>query len=96
MTELVSTARQLYEESCELLRDKAHNLVTIFIEINCRIIREYSHFQFVCLQKLREDLENKLSLSLATMEQELRKCVFDEGGSCLVYLQHLPTEDQVK
>ncbi|XP_051164827.1 diacylglycerol kinase eta isoform X4 [Leptopilina boulardi] len=70
VTDLVSTARQLYEESCELLRDKAHNL------------------------KLREDLENKLSLSLATMEQELRKCIFDEGGTCLVYLQHLPPEDQ--
>lgn len=27
VTELVSSARQLYEESCELLRDKAHNLV---------------------------------------------------------------------
>jgi len=29
VTELVSSARQLYEESCELLRDKAHNLVCI-------------------------------------------------------------------
>jgi len=29
VTELVSSARQLYEESCELLRDKAHNLVSI-------------------------------------------------------------------
>lgn len=29
ITELVSSARQLYEESCELLRDKAHNLVNI-------------------------------------------------------------------
>lgn len=29
VTELVSSARQLYEESCELLRDKAHNLVGI-------------------------------------------------------------------
>lgn len=28
VTELVSSARQLYEESCELLRDKAHNLVS--------------------------------------------------------------------
>ena len=27
VTEVVSSARQLYEESCELLRDKAHNLV---------------------------------------------------------------------
>ncbi|XP_011164815.1 diacylglycerol kinase eta isoform X7 [Solenopsis invicta] len=68
VTELVSSARQLYEESCELLRDKAHNL------------------------KLREDLENKLSLSLASMEQELRKCTFDEGGTGLVYLQNIPDE----
>ncbi|XP_071577099.1 diacylglycerol kinase eta isoform X4 [Temnothorax nylanderi] len=70
VTELVSSARQLYEESCELLRDKAHNL------------------------KLREDLENKLSLSLASMEQELRKCTFDEGGTGLVYLQNIPMDDQ--
>ncbi|XP_025074284.1 LOW QUALITY PROTEIN: diacylglycerol kinase eta [Pogonomyrmex barbatus] len=70
VTELVSSARQLYEESCELLRDKAHNL------------------------KLREDLENKLSLSLASMEQELRKCTFDEGGTGLVYLQNIPIDEQ--
>ncbi|XP_012523249.1 diacylglycerol kinase eta isoform X3 [Monomorium pharaonis] len=70
VTELVSSARQLYEDSCELLRDKAHNL------------------------KLREDLENKLSLSLACMEQELRKCTFDEGGTGLVYLQNISTDEQ--
>ncbi|XP_018344813.1 PREDICTED: diacylglycerol kinase eta isoform X3 [Trachymyrmex septentrionalis] len=70
ITELVSSARQLYEESCELLRDKAHNL------------------------KLREDLENKLSVSLAQMEQQLRKCTFDEGGTGLVYLQNIPADDQ--
>ncbi|XP_011501604.1 PREDICTED: diacylglycerol kinase eta [Ceratosolen solmsi marchali] len=70
VTEVVSSARQLYEESCELLRDKAHNL------------------------KLREDLENKLSISLATMEQELRKCVFDERGCGLVYLHNIPVDEQ--
>ncbi|XP_031830705.1 diacylglycerol kinase eta isoform X3 [Nomia melanderi] len=70
VTELVSSARQLYEDSCELLRDKAHNL------------------------RLREDLENKLSFSLANMEQELKKCTFDEGGTGLVYLQSLPSDDQ--
>ncbi|XP_012278503.1 diacylglycerol kinase eta isoform X2 [Orussus abietinus] len=70
VTELVSCSRQLYEESCELLRDKGHNL------------------------RLREDLESKLSLSLAAMEQELRKCVFDEGGNGLVYLQSASTDDQ--
>ncbi|XP_017756456.1 PREDICTED: diacylglycerol kinase eta [Eufriesea mexicana] len=70
VTELVSSARQLYEDSCELLRDKAHNL------------------------RLREDLESKLSFSLATMEQELKKFTFDEGGTGLVYLQNLPSDDQ--
>lgn len=70
VTELVSSARQLYEDSCELLRDKAHNL------------------------RLREDLESKLSASLAGMEQELRKCVFDESGTGLVYLHHLQPDDQ--
>ncbi|KOX68067.1 Diacylglycerol kinase eta [Melipona quadrifasciata] len=70
VTELVSSARQLYEDSCELLRDKAHNL------------------------KLREDLENKLSFSLASMEQELKKFTFDEGGTGLVYLQNLPSDEQ--
>lgn len=33
VTELVSSARQLYEESCELLRDKAHNLVDIILNV---------------------------------------------------------------
>ncbi|KAF3430010.1 hypothetical protein E2986_08158 [Frieseomelitta varia] len=70
VTELVSSARQLYEDSCELLRDKAHNL------------------------KLREDLESKLSFSLASMEQELKKFTFDEGGTGLVYLQNLPSDEQ--
>ncbi|XP_044008707.1 diacylglycerol kinase eta isoform X3 [Aphidius gifuensis] len=70
VTEVVTNARQLYEESCELLRDKAHNL------------------------RLREDLENKLSQSLAQMEQELRKCIFDESGTGMVYLQNIPSEDQ--
>jgi len=37
VTELVSSARQLYEESCELLRDKAHNLVNMTIIIICII-----------------------------------------------------------
>ncbi|XP_015431327.1 PREDICTED: diacylglycerol kinase eta [Dufourea novaeangliae] len=70
VTELVSSARQLYEDSCELLRDKAHNL------------------------RLREDLENKLSFSLANMEQELKKCTFDEAATGLVYLQSLPSDEQ--
>lgn len=53
-------------------------------------------FCFSAVQKLREDLENKLSMSLATMEQELRKCVFDERGSGLVYLQNTPADEQVR
>ena len=48
------------------------------------------------LQKLREDLESKLSISLASMEQELRKCVFDERGTGLVYLQNVPVDEQVR
>ncbi|XP_044581503.1 diacylglycerol kinase eta isoform X4 [Cotesia glomerata] len=73
VTELVSSARQLYEESCELLRDSGQNL------------------------QLRSDLENKLSVSLAAMEQELKKCVFDEAGTGLVYLQNIiPSEDQFR
>lgn len=29
------------------------------------------------------------------MEQELKKCTFDEGGTRLVYLQNLPSDEQV-
>lgn len=29
------------------------------------------------------------------MEQELRKCIFDESGTGMVYLQNIPSEDQV-
>lgn len=47
------------------------------------------------MQKLREDLENKLSSSLATMEQELRKCIFDERGSGLVYFQCIQEEQVI-
>ena len=65
---MVTSARQLYEESCELLRDKAHSL------------------------RLRENLANKLSDSLAAMEQELRKCIFDERETGLVYLQNVVEE----
>ncbi|XP_050594862.1 diacylglycerol kinase eta isoform X14 [Bombus affinis] len=70
VTELVSSARQLYEDSCELLRDKAQSL------------------------KLREDLENKLSFSLASMEQEVEKFTFEEGARELVHLQNLPSDEQ--
>ncbi|GJQ87045.1 hypothetical protein Trydic_g6804 [Trypoxylus dichotomus] len=44
--------------------------------------------------KLREDLENKLSASLANMEMELRKCVMYETASgSMVFLQPIQ-EDQ--
>lgn len=45
--------------------------------------------------KLREDLENKVSVSLANTELELRKCsIYDTAQGSLVYLQALP-DDQV-
>lgn len=43
--------------------------------------------------KLREDLENKVSVSLANTELELRKCaMYDTSQGSLVYLQPLPDE----
>lgn len=46
--------------------------------------------------KLREDLENKLSASLANAELELRRCVmYETATGSLVYLQPLQ-EDQVR
>lgn len=45
--------------------------------------------------KLREDLENKVSVSLANTELELRKCaMYDTSQGSLVFLQALP-DDQV-
>lgn len=47
--------------------------------------------------KLREDLENKLSVSLASMELELRKCVLHDtptGG--MIYLQALQEDAEPK
>lgn len=47
--------------------------------------------------KLREDLENKLSASLATTEMEMRKCVmYDTTDGSLVYLQPIQGGDQVR
>lgn len=46
--------------------------------------------------KLREDLESKLSASLANTELEMRRCVmYDTASGSLVYLQALEG-DQVK
>lgn len=47
--------------------------------------------------KLREDLESKLSVSLANMEMELKKCVmYDTHEGSLVYLQPVPEESEHK
>ncbi|XP_050307383.1 diacylglycerol kinase eta isoform X2 [Anthonomus grandis grandis] len=47
--------------------------------------------------KLREDLESKLSMSLANMELELRKCgVVDTPRGRLVYLQDVVEESEQK
>lgn len=50
LAEIVNAAKQLHEETCELLRVRGQSLI------------------------LREDLESKLSTSLAQMEREIRKC----------------------
>lgn len=67
LTELVGTTRQLYESSCELLRERCHSLI------------------------MREDLETKLSVALANIEMELRKCTMQrsEDGSMKIYLNVL-------
>lgn len=50
LAEIINASRELYEETCALLRARGQSLI------------------------LREDLESKLSVSLAHMERELRKC----------------------
>jgi len=67
LTELVASTRQLYESSCELLRERGHSLI------------------------MREDLETKLSVSLANIEMELRKCTMQrsEDGTMKIYLNVL-------
>ena len=49
-------------------------------------------YSTIFIKKMRETLENNLSKSLATMEQELQKCIFDERGNGLVYLQKIQEE----
>jgi diacylglycerol kinase (ATP) len=74
LTELVGSTRQLYESSCELLRERGHSLI------------------------MREDLETKLSVALANIEMELRKCTMQksEDGSMKIYLNVLaPLSDDV-
>ncbi|KXJ80137.1 hypothetical protein RP20_CCG026538 [Aedes albopictus] len=72
LTKNVRAARQLYEDTCDLLRERSHSLI------------------------LREDLETKLSVSLANMEMELGKCSLQQtsDGETKVYLNVLaPNED---
>lgn len=72
LTELVASTRQLYENSCELLRERGHSLI------------------------MREDLETKLSVALANIEMELRKCSMQRGedGLLKIYLNVLaPNND---
>jgi diacylglycerol kinase (ATP) len=73
LTELVGITRQLYESSCELLRERGQSLI------------------------MREDLESKLSVSLANIEMELRKCTMQrsEDGSMRIYLNVLAPHDDV-
>ncbi|XP_052868545.1 diacylglycerol kinase eta [Anopheles cruzii] len=74
LTELVRCARQLYGDTCELLRERSHSLI------------------------LREDLETKLSVSLANMEMELNKCTLQEAsdtGETKVYLNVLAPNEEI-
>jgi diacylglycerol kinase (ATP) len=72
LTELVSVTRQLYESSCELLRERGHSLI------------------------MREDLETKLSVALANIEMELRKCTMQrsEDGTMKIYLNVLAPNNE--
>ncbi|XP_044743893.1 diacylglycerol kinase eta [Chrysoperla carnea] len=68
-SKLYEHVKQLFEDSCLLLRDKGHNL------------------------KLRDDLETKLSITLANTEMELRKCVLvDTPKGNLVFLHQIHEE----
>lgn len=68
-SKLYEHVKQLFEDSCCLLRDKGHNL------------------------KLRDDLETKLSITLANTEMELRKCVLvDTPKGNLVFLHQIHEE----
>lgn len=74
LTELVGSTRQLYESTCELLRERGQSII------------------------MREDLETKLSVALANIEMELRKCSLQksEDGTMKIYLNILaPNNDDV-
>lgn len=73
---LAVAARQLYEKTCEQLRDRGSSLV------------------------LREDLESKLSVALANMEMEQRKCTLqktnDDGRERAYFNVLAPNEQSVR
>lgn len=73
LAEVATAAKQLYEDSCDLLRERGNNLI------------------------LREDLESKLSVALANMEMELRKCNVQtcDDGRTRAYLHLLAPIDEV-
>lgn len=73
LAEVANSARQLYEDSCDLLRERGNNLI------------------------LREDLESKLSVALANMEMELRKCNVQtcDDGRVRAYLHLLAPNEEV-
>ncbi|KAG5893218.1 hypothetical protein JTB14_025622 [Gonioctena quinquepunctata] len=70
------------------LREEFTKLVTavkLLYEESCCLLHDRGH-----KLKLREDLESKLSASLANTELELRKCVmYETSAGSLVYLQPL-------
>ncbi|XP_031343848.1 diacylglycerol kinase eta isoform X1 [Photinus pyralis] len=62
---------------------KLVGVVKELYEESCCLLHDRGH-----KLKLREDLENKLSMSLANMEMELRKCfMYESTTGSMVYLQ---------
>ncbi|KAF5295424.1 hypothetical protein FQA39_LY13085 [Lamprigera yunnana] len=62
---------------------KLVNAVKQLYEDSCCLLHDRGH-----RLKLRDDLENKLSVSLANMEMELRKCyMYESANTSFIYLQ---------
>ncbi|XP_066141858.1 diacylglycerol kinase eta isoform X2 [Euwallacea fornicatus] len=71
---------------------KLVNAVKQLYEESCCLLHDRSD-----KLKLREDLESKLSVGLANMELEMRKCVmYDTPEGSLVYLQDVQEESEHK
>lgn len=67
---------------------KLVNAVKQLYEESCCLLHDRGH-----KLKLREDLENKLSIALANTEMELKKCaMYETPNGSLVYLQPLRGE----